>query len=255
MNETISANLKNQFAEIGRLHQIVTEMGERHHVSPKDTFAVNLSLEEIVANVISYGHDDSDDHDIVVRLALADGQWTIEVEDDGRPFDPLDVPTPDLAQPLEERSVGGLGIHLVRNMMDGMEYRRDGGKNRLVMKKRIAEQGGAMLEVTHEKLGGIVAVRIKGRLDVGSAKRLEDHLQALMNEGENRLVVDFSELDYISSSGLHVLLLAAIRAKDARGGVALCGMRDHIRAVFDIAGFSHVFPIYGSQDEALGGFR
>lgn len=62
---------------------------------------------------------------------------TAEVEDDGRPFNPLEAPEPDLAAPVEERKVGGLGIHLIRNMMDHLEYRRLQGTNLLVMKKKV----------------------------------------------------------------------------------------------------------------------
>jgi len=65
----------------------------------------------------------------------------VEVEDDGRQFNPLELPEPDLEKKLEERPIGGLGIHLVRNLMDELEYRRTHNKNILIMKKKINQRG------------------------------------------------------------------------------------------------------------------
>jgi serine/threonine-protein kinase RsbW len=62
----------------------------------------------------------------------------VEVEDDATPFNPLEVPAPDLDRPLDERLVGGLGIHLVRQVMDGLDYQRLDGKNLVVMKKKTS---------------------------------------------------------------------------------------------------------------------
>ena len=99
--------------------------------------ALNLALEEILVNVIAHGYQGSADHQIIVRLALDDGEVRAEVEDDARPFNPLEAPEPDLSKPLEERPIGGLGIHLTRKMMDGLVYRRQGDKNLLVMRKKV----------------------------------------------------------------------------------------------------------------------
>ena len=136
MSEKIAFELKNNLSEIERLSQIVTEFGGLNNLSPKVLFAVNLALEEILTNIISYGYEDNNEHVIVIRLSLKDEELVAEVEDDGRPFNPLEVPEPDISRPLEDRKIGGLGIHLVRNLMDGLEYRRYGGKNISVMKKR-----------------------------------------------------------------------------------------------------------------------
>ena len=90
-----------------------------------------------MTNVIAYAYDDKADHRITLRLSLRTGELAAEVEDDGRPFNPLDAPPPDLTQPLEDRPIGGLGVHFLRTLMDGVEYRREQGRNRLVMKKNL----------------------------------------------------------------------------------------------------------------------
>jgi anti-sigma regulatory factor (Ser/Thr protein kinase) len=135
----IFLELKNEPSEFERLNRTLAEFAERHHLSAKVLFDMTLALEEILTNVISYGYDDGKEHQILVRLALEKGNFTAEVADDGRPFDPLAVPEPDTEKPVEERPVGGLGIHLARKLMDGFEYKRQGNKNLLIMKKKTEE--------------------------------------------------------------------------------------------------------------------
>jgi serine/threonine-protein kinase RsbW len=67
------------------------------------------------------------------------GELKAEVEDDGQPFNPLEAPEVDTTKPLEERTIGGLGIHLVRKLMDGLDYQRQGDRNLLTMKKKTEE--------------------------------------------------------------------------------------------------------------------
>ncbi len=136
MTNTICIQLKNNLSELESLNKVVAEFAERHHLSSKVLFNLNLALEEILTNVISYAYDDKDEHQITVRLFLEQGQMKVEVEDDGRPFNPLEAPEPDLSKSLEERPVGGLGIHLVRDLMDELENRRDEGRNLFLIKMK-----------------------------------------------------------------------------------------------------------------------
>jgi len=137
MSKPMAIPFKNKLSEIERLGQVMEEFAELHHLPPNLVFEINLALEEILTNVISYGYDDSNEHEILIRLSCKGGEITAEVEDDGRPFNPLEAAEPDTDKPLEERPVGGLGIHLVRKFMDDVEYKRQQGKNLLAMKKRI----------------------------------------------------------------------------------------------------------------------
>ena len=131
---TISVELRNDPSEIQRLNEIVTEFAVKHNLAAELTFRVNLVLEEIVTNVISYGYDDRLEHEISVRLSWRDPRIELEVKDDGRPFNPLEAPQPETESPLIEKPVGGLGIHLVRRMVDHLEYKREGDKNCLVLR-------------------------------------------------------------------------------------------------------------------------
>jgi serine/threonine-protein kinase RsbW len=137
MRDQLEVELKNSRVEIQRVHQIIREFGRRHNLSAEVLNAVELTLEEHLTNIISYGFSDAVEHPITLRLALLDDEMRLEVEDDGRPFNPLEHPAPDTSIPLEAKPIGGLGIHLMRKMMDAIEYSRCEGRNILVMKKRF----------------------------------------------------------------------------------------------------------------------
>ena len=103
----------------------------------KVVFQVKLALEEVMINVVNYAHQDGDNHKIEIDLVLDTETLTIEISDDGQPFDPLTgAPSPDLEAALEDRHVGGLGVHLVRTMMDEVHYRRERGRNHLTLVKQ-----------------------------------------------------------------------------------------------------------------------
>lgn len=142
MNAYTTVAFKNDLAELERLSSAVEEFGKRHDLPTTALFDLHLALDEILTNVVSYGYDDHHEHEIIVRLALgADGdsrRLEVEVEDDGRPFNPLETAQPDVDGSVEDRTIGGLGIYLVRRVMDDLEYRRQQGKNVLVMRKTVS---------------------------------------------------------------------------------------------------------------------
>ena len=94
---------------------------------------MNLVLEELVLNVINYAYDESG-HQVEVQLTCNEEDLVIEITDEGRPFDPLhDAPDPDMDSPMEERRIGGLGVYLVRTMTSEMQYRREDGRNHMMV--------------------------------------------------------------------------------------------------------------------------
>lgn len=129
--------LKNRLTELETLRACLEQFAEIHELPPRATFETNLALDELVTNIISYGYTDDCEHDIRIDMTLTDGILTLRVVDDGEPFNPLEAAPPDLDSPLEERAVGGLGIHLVRKVMDDVHYRRDGRANVLTLTKTV----------------------------------------------------------------------------------------------------------------------
>lgn len=141
--DRLNLRVTNRLTEIARLADRVRAFCAEHGVSEAIAFRINLALEEVLANTIKYGYADDVAHEIAVELQQTRDGLTVEIDDDARPFDPTQAATPDLSAPLEERSIGGLGIHFVRTMMDEVRYRRDGGRNRLTLVKRLTSGGGA----------------------------------------------------------------------------------------------------------------
>ena len=116
----------------------VEELGLRESWPDSLTFKVNLVLEELGLNILSYGGPESDQNpEIEIVLTSDDESLTIEVVDDGRPFNPLqDADVPDVEAMLGDRPIGGLGVHLVKTLMDDLSYERTAGKNHLTMVAR-----------------------------------------------------------------------------------------------------------------------
>ena len=135
----LNLTIVNRIEELRRLAALVEEFGAGENWPPDLVFQVNLVIEEVAINVINYGHDGGL-HEIEIALTSELDALTIEVIDDGRAFDPTeDAKVPDVTLPMEERPVGGLGVYLVRTMMDEMRYRREEGRNHLTLVKYRAE--------------------------------------------------------------------------------------------------------------------
>jgi len=124
--------------ETGRLNQLVRHFGKEHGVSDVNVFVINLSLDELVTNIVVHaGSRDPKAREIVLRMSINNSEVRVEIEDDGSAFNPLDIPAPNLEASLQDRDPGGLGIHLARSLMDGIRYSRVGPRNVLTLTKRI----------------------------------------------------------------------------------------------------------------------
>ena len=133
MSETLSLKVHTNRGEIGHITDEIESLAEREAWTADLSFKVNLALEELVINIMDYGFEGGD-HEIDVTLISEDHKLTIVIADSGKPFDPLeDAPVPDVDAPIDERPIGGLGIYLVRNMMDDMQYRREGDRNYITL--------------------------------------------------------------------------------------------------------------------------
>ena len=136
MTELLSLNMTTNGFNLNALTAEVEAMGERENWPPALVLKANLVLEELTLNINNYGNYGNDDgiRQIEITLNSELGRLIIEVVDDGSPFDPtIDATLPDTNAPIEDRSVGGLGLHLVRTMMDEMQYKREQGKNHVIL--------------------------------------------------------------------------------------------------------------------------
>ncbi len=132
--------MRNCLDEIPRISRTVESFCAHHALAPRIATHLTLALDELATNAISHGFPPEDTHDGAVRLRLALERDTVHavIEDDGRPFDPLSVPPADTAMTLEDRAIGGLGVHIVRAVMDDVRYERADGVNRVHLRKRCS---------------------------------------------------------------------------------------------------------------------
>lgn len=111
-----------------------------------------------------------------------------------------------------------------------------------------------MIQISERKQDGVLILGLEGRLDASTSGILEKRLLGTIDGGEIKVVLDFSSLDYISSAGLRVLLMAAKKSKGAGGKLVLACLKSHVKEVFDIAGFSSILPIFSASEEAVNSF-
>lgn len=116
---------------------LVEQFGAAHNIPNQIINDLNLCLDEILNNTISYGYDDSDSDCIRVALTLVDGVVTVEIVDNGKPFDPRQSTPPDSSHTLRERKLGGVGLHFVQALMDKVDYVRKEGCNHLKLHKNL----------------------------------------------------------------------------------------------------------------------
>lgn len=107
------------------------------------------------------------------------------------------------------------------------------------------------MEIRTKKEKNAIVVSIKGRMDAASSSDFEKQLSELMAKGEKDFIIDFGELDYISSAGLRSILTMLKNLKEKNGGLLLCSLKDLVKDVFDISGLSHVIPICETVESAL----
>jgi len=124
-------------AQLPVLHQFLQEFWSTALLPPAQAYPFELALEEVFINVVMHGSMAGNTPSVEVSLALAHGDLTLTIEDDGPQFDPLSLPPPDVAASLSERPIGGLGLFLVRQLMDAVSYDHLAGRNRLRMTKRV----------------------------------------------------------------------------------------------------------------------
>ena len=135
-----SFELKSDLSELDSLCQNLETFGKKFGFPKKLIFEINLALDELFTNIISYGFQDNKEHIIKVTLIPENDHLCLCVEDDGKPFNPIDFETPDVACSVEECRIGGLGIHIMKKLMDEICYERCNDKNVLNLKKRISSE-------------------------------------------------------------------------------------------------------------------
>ncbi|MCX6240880.1 MAG: STAS domain-containing protein [Bacteroidetes bacterium] len=107
------------------------------------------------------------------------------------------------------------------------------------------------MELIEKNTEKCLIIGINGRLDTINYSILEKRLMELLDQNTNRILINCSQMDYVSSSGLRILLMALKRITMAKGKFALCSLQENIREIFEISGFTTIFEIYPNEEDAL----
>ena len=129
--------LTKDLSEISKLNEFVEEIGNEFSLTPDVVFNVNLVLEEAIVNVINYAYPKEKHESIYLSAQLHEGSIVFVLTDTGMQFDPTKAPEADITLSLEDRPIGGLGIFLIRQIMNEVSYERIDGKNVLTLSKKL----------------------------------------------------------------------------------------------------------------------
>jgi sigma-B regulation protein RsbU (phosphoserine phosphatase) len=134
---TLELRITNELSEIARVNDSFNAFAEEHGVPDDVRRPMNLVFDELLNNVISYAYKDEEEHEIDVLVELSSDRLAVTITDDGIPFNPFQGSPPDTDLSIEERQIGGLGIHLVQNVMDEVSYNRRTDKNVVILAKHL----------------------------------------------------------------------------------------------------------------------
>ena len=136
MSANLTLNMEAQLNEIERIQAAVSILSQAENWPPELLYQIELVLEEIGTNIIKYSQDGERETEIQITLTSDSKSLTMEIIDNGKPFDPFaDAPPPDLDSSVPDRPIGGLGVYLVQKLMDEARYRREDGKNKVTLVK------------------------------------------------------------------------------------------------------------------------
>ncbi len=253
---TIVADL----GEVARVHAAFAEFADAHAVPASIRRSMSVALDDLLNNTISYGFAGRESGEVTIEVELRTDRLSVTLTDDGKPFDPFGMAAPDTAPSVEERQIGGLGIHLVRRMMDEVSYLRRADRNVVTLAKFLTggmtagRGGGRSMDITTRTQNDVILVALTGNLDSNTSPQAQQALDGILASGGRKMVVDFTTLDYISSAGLRVLLGMAKRLSGAGGALHLFGLNETVQEVFDISGFSTILAVFATEADALKGF-
>ncbi len=137
---TLQTTIRGKVGNLEAVHDLVSALQRAHDLPPELVFDINVVLDELLSNIIKYGCAGEAEPEIHVRLSATPAAVEIGIEDDGKAFDPLAAPAPDLTLPLSERPIGGLGLYFVRQLMDEVKYQRKNDHNHMFLKKNLTRK-------------------------------------------------------------------------------------------------------------------
>jgi anti-anti-sigma factor len=229
--------------QLSAIGDLVTGVARQLNMGERDVFAVQMAVDEAATNIIVHGFSGRPEGTLRLLCWREGGDLVIQLRDQGRPFDPDEIPEPDLHTSLEDRQEGGLGLFLMRRMMDRIDFAREGGENVLTMARHCTPSASLV--------AGTALVSPKGRIDATTSPQLARLLRGPIEAAQRFVLVDLSQVTYVSSSGLRVLLIAAKELHQRQGNLVLCCLQPGVSRVLRMTGFGEILPLYQTREAAL----
>ena len=243
--------------DLAGVQQGVQALAAEAGLGESDRFALRLVLEEALVNVYTHGYGGGDGP-VAVTLDIGPQQAVLRLRDQAPCFDPATVPAPLLQGRWEDQPLGGLGWHLIRQLVDRMEHRpAPGGGNLLTL---VRSHGGSRrttedaVSLAFEQRGAVSVVSVAGSVDSLTAESLGSAMQQHVGRGHVHLVGDFSGVGYVSSAGLRAFLLVVRQARSAGGDLRLTQVQPAVLKVLDLTGFTTILKLYPSVQEAIASY-
>lgn len=253
-------SIRAELGEVAKVNSAVAEFVAAQGVPASVRRSLHVVLDELLANSAMHGLAGREDGTVTVEAAVAAGRLTVTIRDNGTAFDPFARAAPDTTLSVKDRPIGGLGIHLVQQLVDEVSYRRDDTWNVVGIVKRLegnagdGHRGDQAMQITTRTHDDVTIVAISGNLDSTTSPQAQQALDVVVAGGAKKIAIDFSQLDYISSAGLRVMLGTAKKLGATGGGLHAFGLNQTVREVFDISGFSAILHVFPSEAESRSGF-
>ncbi|MBN1428765.1 MAG: anti-sigma factor antagonist [Anaerolineae bacterium] len=240
------------YDSIPTITQFAAEAAKAALLDQDAVFHCQMAVDEACTNIIEHAYGEKNVGNIEITCFVEPGSCTFQIIDHGKPFDPDKVPVPKIGASLQDIRPGGIGLHLMRHLMDDVQFEFAQGGNKLTMKKSSAPQATPPQSIQIQQMPqDIWLIQPYDRLDATTAPELENTLIDLLQQGRFWILVDMAQVSYISSRGLKALASAWRQADNNNGALALCNINPQVLSVFETVGFTQIFTIHPSQNAAL----
>ncbi len=239
---TLPANLD----ALAQISLFITDAASGAGLDERATWQMQLAVDEAATNIIQHAYDGDVPGEISLTWRSGDERFIVELRDQGRGFNPNDIPQPDLLSPLEQREIGGLGIYLMTRLMDEVHFDFDPRDGNLVTMVKYLVSG------SHD---AVTVLPLSGRMDAQTGPDIKARAQELIEQGARHLLIDLGAVEFLSSSGLRTLLLIRKELLILGGELRLSAPQPHVREVFDLTGFTQVFALHDTVEEARLAFE
>jgi sigma-B regulation protein RsbU (phosphoserine phosphatase) len=239
--QTLQLSAAADLKEIERVNSEFQEFALARDVPSGPVQKVCIVLDELLNNIISYGFDDDESHEISVDVAVYPDHLLIEVVVGGRAGNRRTRGAP--------RHGDDGRVSLPKTQEQEQRY-DDAQITGLIGKHAQVNQ----MEIKTTETADVNVIEVTGHLDTNTSPEAESAINTLIETGARKVLINFAALEYISSAGLRVLLATAKKLKASGGDLKICSLNDTVQEVFDISGFSSILTVSKDQDEALASF-